>query len=278
MALVRALLRAATSTLAASGVASPALDARLLLAHVLEVSPGALITVTAIADPAASDFAALLTRRAAREPLQHLIGTAPFRYSTVRVGPGVFIPRPETELLVDAVLPRLRTLTTPVVVDLCSGSGALALAIADEVPAAQVLAVERSPAAVRWLALNCAGTRVAVRTADITHPAALLDYRGRADAVLSNPPYVPTATSVGAEVAHDPPEAVFAGTDGLALMPAVIAAAAELLRSGGVLALEHDWTHGDAVPALLHADGRWESVADHRDLTGRDRYATAVRR
>jgi release factor glutamine methyltransferase len=219
------------------------------------------------------EFARAVERRASREPLQHIVGRAAFRYVDVAVGPGVFIPRPETELLVDAILSRLGE--APTVVDLCAGSGALALAIAHEAPSARVYAVERSPAALIWLRRNAEGTAVTVVAGDVTDPALLGELSAEADAVVSNPPYVPSGTAVEPEVCADPKDAVFAGEDGLAIIPAVIARAAALLRSGGVLAVEHDDTHGEAVPALL-GDG-WREVADHRDLAGRPRYTSAVR-
>jgi release factor glutamine methyltransferase len=278
----RALLADAVARLDAAGVASPRVDAELLLAHSAAVSRSRLITMDEVPQDAATRFAALLERRAHREPLQHLIGTAPFRNLELAVGPGVFVPRPETELLVDAVLPSLTGLAAPLVVDLCSGSGALALAVADEVPASRVIAVELSERALDWLRRNATGTRVEVIAADVASPDLLPSERGRADAVLSNPPYVPAATPVAPEVRADPDEAVFAGADGLRLIPAVLERAADLLRSGGVLALEHDDTHAEAVPALLRAgdgwDRAWDDVREHADLSGRPRFVTARRR
>jgi release factor glutamine methyltransferase len=208
--------------------------------------------------------------------LQYLTGTAPFRYAMLAVGPGVFIPRPETELLVDAVLPTLKTSSRPVVLDLCSGSGALAVALAQEVPAATVIAVERSADALAWLRRNTAGTAIEVVAADITAPGLLDDRNGQVDAIVSNPPYVPTDAPVQAEVSRDPAEAVFAGPDGLSVIPAVISLAGRLLRAGGVVAIEHDESHALAVTALLERSGQWSEIADHLDLTGRSRYATAV--
>jgi release factor glutamine methyltransferase len=220
-------------------------------------------------------FFAMVERRAAREPLQHICGNAPFRYLEVAVGPGVFVPRPETELLVDAVLPALTALSAPVVVDLCAGTGAIALSVAREVRGATVYAVEVHDAALEWLRRN-AGIEVAVVAGDVTDPALLARLHGQVDAVVSNPPYVPLGTSVEPEVRADPAEAVFGGADGMSLIPDVIARAAALLRPGGVLAVEHDATHGEAVPRLLRSDA-WRDVADHRDLAGQPRYATAVR-
>jgi release factor glutamine methyltransferase len=265
--------------LAAAGVATPRVDAELLLAHVLDVPRSRLLTVAAPAPVARSAFAAALDRRVSGEPLQWITGAAPFRQLEIPVGPGVFIPRPETELLVDAVLPVLRRAPDPVAVDLCSGSGALALALADEVAGIRIIAVEQpGPACDEWLTRNVIGTRVETVAADVADPSLLAAVRGRVDAVVSNPPYVPDSVQVASEVRHDPATAVFAGADGLAVIPHVIARAGELLRPGGVLAMEHDDTHRGAVSELLVADGRWLEVVDHDDLAGRPRYLTAVRR
>lgn len=274
----RALLAEATARLHAAGVASARVDAELLLAYCAGVPRSRLITLDEVPPDTKNRFAALIERRVRREPLQHLTGTAPFRHLELAVGPGVFVPRPETELLVDAVLPLIAGRAAPLVVDLCSGSGALALAVADELPGSRVVAVERSECALSWLRRNAAGTRIEVLAADVTSPALLLGERGGVDAVLSNPPYVPAATPVEPEVHADPAEAVFAGADGLGLIPTVIQRAAELLRPGGVLALEHDDTHADAVPALLHAGGCWDDVREHADLSGRPRFVTARHR
>ena len=271
----RELLDAASKRLADAGLESPRVDAELLLSHVLGVPRSRLVTLSGPVHPSSAvALDRLLKRRAAREPLQHLLGRAWFRHVEVAVGPGVFVPRPETELLVDAVRPALAA--GGCAVDLCAGSGALALALADEVPGLRVLAVEWERDALAWLRRNTAGRPVEVVEADVTDPL-LPELAGRVDAVTCNPPYVPLDAAVGPEVRHDPRAAVFAGADGLALIPAVIARAAELLRPGGVLALEHDDTHGSAVPDLLRADGRWREVAGHADLAGRPRYATAVR-
>lgn len=271
------LLRDATTRLAAAGVPTPRVDAELLLAAALGVSRSALLTREDIPTKAARTFAAWVARRAGREPLQHITGVAPFRHIQLAVGPGVFVPRPESELLVDAVLPHLRAAETPNVVDLCAGTGALALAVADEVPGASVAAVECSVAALRWLHRNTAGTGVRVIAGDVADPELLRSLYGRADVVISNPPYVRAHADVAPEVRADPHDAVFAGADGLNLLPVVIERAALLLRPGGVLAVEHDDTHGGAVPALLGGDGRWTSITDHHDLSGHPRYAVATR-
>ncbi|MEJ3749648.1 peptide chain release factor N(5)-glutamine methyltransferase [Actinomycetes bacterium KLBMP 9797] len=270
-------VRSATVALADAGLPSARVDAELLAAHVLGVSRGRLALADGLTAPQREAYRDLVDRRAAGEPLQHLVGTAPFRRLEVAVGPGVFVPRPETELLAGWGLEVAGA--SPTVVDLCSGSGAIALAVAQEVPDATVYAVERSPAALSWLRRNADGTRVRVVAGDVTDPAVLAELDGRVDLVLCNPPYVPAAVAVPADVArHDPAEAVFAGADGLSVIRPVVARAAALLRGGGWFGVEHDDTHGEVVPALLRADGRFADVADHRDLAGRPRFATARRR
>ncbi|MFI5494589.1 peptide chain release factor N(5)-glutamine methyltransferase [Actinoplanes sp. NPDC051859] len=271
------VLAEATAQLAAAGVASPRVDAELLAAHVLGVGRGRLLLVDTVRLAERDRLAELVARRADRIPLQHLLGTAAFRHLELAVGDGVFVPRPETELLAGWGIEH----TTPgaTVVDLCSGSGALALAVDDEARPGRVLAVERSPAALVWLRRNTADRpRVEVVEGDVTDPDLLADLRGTVDVVLCNPPYVPDATEVPPEVAdHDPAMAVFGGADGLDVIRPVIALAAGLLRPGGFLGIEHDDVHGDAVPDLLHADGRFTEATGHPDLTGRPRFATARR-
>lgn len=278
MTTARALLAAAAVRLHDAGVGSPRVDAELLLAHCLGTDRSRLVAVDVVPTDTEARFAVALARRARREPLQHIVGHAPFRRIELAVGPGVFVPRPESELLVDAVLPTLRASGAPLAVDLCAGSGALALAVADEVPGSAGYAVECSPTALDWLRGNAAGTSVEVVEGSVRDPDLLAGVRARADAVLCNPPYVPMAVNVEPEVRADPAEAVFAGVDGLELMPAVLARAAELLRAGGVVALEHDDTHGGSLPHLLAVHGAWREIVEHRDLAGLPRYVTALRR
>ena len=286
MTSVRAQLSGATETLAAAGVGSPRVDAELLLAHVLGASRGALVVAAPPTQVQAQAFAALVARRAAREPLQYLLGTAPFRHLVLEVGPGVFIPRPETELLVDLVRPALDVSERPVVIDLCAGSGALGLAVHQEWPTAQVIAVEQSPDALRWLRLNAAALaddgRFTVVAGDIADPTLATDpvlavVLGRVDVVLCNPPYVPASSPVGAEVHHDPTQAVFAGDDGLALMPAVAELAGVLLRRGGTLGIEHSEQHAAGVLDLLAPGAEWESTRSLADLAGCDRFVLTRR-
>ncbi|AEV88341.1 modification methylase HemK [Actinoplanes sp. SE50] len=259
-------------------MSSPRVDAELLAAHVLNVPRGRLILIDAIRADEAARLRELVAARAERIPLQHLLGTAAFRHLELAVGPGVFVPRPETELLAGWGIER--TAPGALVVDLCSGSGAIAVSVATESGAGRVLAVERSADALPWLRRNSAGVgNLEVVEADVTDPGLLSDLHGQVDVLLCNPPYVPDGTPVPPEVSdHDPAEAVFGGADGLSVIRPVIANAAALLRPGGWIGVEHDDVHGAAVPGLLRADGRFTEVTAHDDLTGRPRYATARRR
>jgi release factor glutamine methyltransferase len=279
------LLADAARRLAQAGVESPRVDAELLLAHVLGTSRTALITLDRVPDDAAARFAALLDQRADRVPLQHLTGRAPFRHLELAVGPGVFVPRPETEQLVAWVLDRLAGTPEPVVVDLGAGSGAIALSVAHEHPGARVLAVERDPAAIEWTRANAAarasaGDRpVEVLAGDMTDPALLAGLDGAVDVVVSNPPYVPDGARVPREVAdHDPPLALWGGPDGLDVVRGLLRTAARLLRPGGGLGIEHADQQGGALPALVRSHGAFADVADHPDLAGRPRFTTARRR
>jgi len=278
---LRAVLAEAERELAAAGVASPRFDAESLAAHALGIQRGHLVLQPRI-DPAAERvLRALVARRAAREPLQHLLGTAVLGPVEVAVGPGVFTPRPETELLLEWGVAWLHDVASPLVVDLCTGSAALALAIAAMRPDAEVHAVEVDPDALGWARRNVAahGGRVQLHASDVRASDLLPDLAGRVDLVVCNPPYVPDATPVAPEVrTGDPAVAVFGGPDGLAVIPEVVARATALLRPGGAFAVEHDDTHAEAVPALLRAHGDLVDVAEHADLNGRPRYATARRR
>ncbi|MEP6697449.1 MAG: peptide chain release factor N(5)-glutamine methyltransferase [Pseudonocardiales bacterium] len=269
---------AAADWLAEVGIASPRHDAEVLAAHVLGVPRSALLTVEDWAVEQVRAYDDLVAARAARVPLQHLTGVAGFRYLNLAVGPGVFVPRPETEVLVSWALGQIAGIAAPVVVDLGAGSGAIALSVAAEVPGATVYAVEREPLALAWLARNAAGTALRVVAGDATAPGVLAEIDGQADLVLSNPPYIPVGSFVEPEVAeHDPPAALWGGPDGLAVLRGVAARAHALLRPGGHLAVEHSDRQGSSVPALLQCAGGWEDVSDHPDLNGRDRFTTARR-
>jgi release factor glutamine methyltransferase len=272
----RRLIGDATERLAAAGVESPGPDARILLAHVLGVGLSGLPLVDDVPAPLAREYDALVARRAAREPLQHLTGTAFFRHLELAVGPGVFVPRPETELLAGWAVERASELAAPVLVDLGTGSGAIARAIVDEAPHARVHAVELDPAAHAWALRNLAGTGVDLRQGDLG--SAFDDLARTVDVVVSNPPYIPHEAweSIGVEVRdHDPQLALYATGDGLDMIRVVEQRAALLLRPGGVVGVEHADVQGESAPAVFTGTGRWEQVRDHLDLAGRARFVTA---
>ncbi|WP_255418024.1 peptide chain release factor N(5)-glutamine methyltransferase [Geodermatophilus sp. TF02-6] len=278
------MLTDAVHRLADAGVQSPRVDAELLLACALDIPRTRLLTLDDVPDDAAARFADLLDQRAARVPLQHLTGRAPFRHLELVVGPGVFVPRPETEQLVEWALAGLSGTPEPVVVDLGAGSGAIALSIAHEHPGARVTAVERDPVAVEWTRANAAdraaaGDRpVEVLAGDMTDPQLLSELDGTVDLVVSNPPYVPDGARVPREVAdHDPPLALWGGPDGLDVVRGLLRTAARLLRPGGRLGVEHADQQGSALPALVRSSGGFTDVADHPDLAGRPRFTTARR-
>jgi release factor glutamine methyltransferase len=277
----RAALASATAELAAAGVASPRTDAELLAAHALGIARGRLVLIDDFSPDQLVTFRRLLADRANRMPLQHIIGHVPFGDIDIAVGQGAFIPRPETELLVAWAL----TKSAGVVVDLCSGTGAIALAIAHAEPKATVYAVEWDADAAVWLRRNAAAQAVAgdrpieVIIGDVTLPTVpplFLD--GTVDLLLCNPPYVPDGTPVPDEVLHDPRSAVFGGPDGLAVIGPVVTRSVSLLAPGGWLAIEHDDTHVTAVADLLVATDSYTEVEVHHDLAGRPRFTTARRR
>jgi release factor glutamine methyltransferase len=271
---LRAAVTAATERLARAGVPSPRHDAEALAAHVLGIDRRELIGHDAI-DGSAYD--ALVNRRAAREPLQHLTSTAAFRHIEVAVGPGVFIPRPETEVTAGAAISFARVLDRPVVVDLYAGSGAIALSVVDEVPGAVIHAVESDDSAVEWLRRNVAGSTVTAHQGDVD--GCLPGLSGRVDVVVANPPYIPVGAQIrDPEVAtHDPAPALWSGSDGLDAIRVLEANAARLLRPGGLVVAEHADAQAVAAPAIFAASGRWLDITDHTDLAGRPRYLTARR-
>lgn len=269
--------RQAAALLRDAGIASPERDADLLLAHVLDVGLGRLPLIDDLTPPQQESYDALLARRRTREPLQHLTGSAAFRHVELFVGPGVFVPRPETELLAGWAIDAAAALGhSAVVVDLCTGSGAIAKAVADEVSDADVHAVELDEGALVWAERNLAGTGVDLRHGDLA--TAFDDLLGAVDVVVCNPPYIPLEAweSVAAEARdHDPHLALFSGDDGLDAIRVLERRAAMLLRPGGVVGAEHADVQGESAPAVFAASGRWHDVTDHRDLAGRARYVTA---
>ena len=274
----------ATRVLDEAGVASPAVDAELLAAHVLDTPRGRL-GLTPLVDPAVAErFRALVARRAERIPLQHIVGSAAFGPIELLVGPGVFTPRPETEHLLEYALRVLESRPRPVVLDLCTGSGALALAVAAERPDAVVHAVERDPAALAWARRNVdrraelGDTPVRLHHGDVTDRALLPFLDGSVDLVLANPPYVPEDAELEPEVRdHDPHAALFGGPDGLAVIEPMLGSIARWVRVGGHLAIEHDDSHADGVVALVRRRSVFGDVVAHRDLAGRPRYVSATR-
>lgn len=279
---IRALLRDAKSALSESGILE--VDAELLLAHVLGLSRmdlhnSALVetTLTTIGDTDVIEeqFFALLNRRINHEPLQYVTGLAPFRYLEIQVGPGVLVPRPESELLVDAVLAHIKNLPAPVsVIDLGSGSGALALAIASEAPDARVIAVEKSPEAIYWLKKNVSviAENVRVVQGDVAEVLPGI----KCDVVIANPPYIPNTQVLPRDVAgFEPHIALFGGPTGMELPRLFIAAAARLLKPAGVLVIEHTEDQASAIALELALD--FNDIALHDDLVGRPRWTSAVR-
>ena len=273
MTLLRDALARATDRLTTSGVPSPRFDAEELAAHSLGVVRGDLWRHDAPGD----EFESYVGRRASREPLQHITGRAHFRHLTLAVGPGVFVPRPETEIVTEAAISATRAVPSPRVVDLGTGSGAIALSVAAEVPGSTVHAVEADPGAYAWAARNCAGSGVDLRLGDMVE--AFSDLDATVDVVVSNPPYIPVGASVrDPEVAaHDPALALWSGADGLDAVRVVEQVAARLLRPGGTVVVEHADLQGRSAPAVFSASGRWTGVRDHPDLAGRDRFLTATR-
>ncbi|NQX28017.1 peptide chain release factor N(5)-glutamine methyltransferase [Microbacteriaceae bacterium VKM Ac-2854] len=285
MPTARDLLEEGAGRLEVSGVPTPEVDAELLLGHLLGLGRGSLqaklITGLEVTEETATAFDRLIERRSAREPLQHITGTAGFRSIELQVGPGVFVPRPETEGVAQIAIDALRSVAEaePIAVDLGTGSGALALSLAHEVPHASVFGVENSVEAYIWARRN--RYTLALENARIVFidlAEALPELDGTVAVVVSNPPYIPDAAIPrDPEVRlFDPPAALYGGEDGLDVVRHVSATARRLLRPGGTLVIEHGELQGAEIRALLEADG-WRMTATHRDLTLRDRTTTAVR-
>jgi release factor glutamine methyltransferase len=272
----RSVLAAATRRLTEAGVPSPEYDAAELLAHVLRTSRAQLFAIETVPPGRLAEFDVLVDRRAQREPLQHLTGVAHFRYVTLVVGPGVFVPRPETELVAGWAIEAASTRDQPVVLDLGTGSGAIAAAVADEVPAARVHALELDERAHQWAERNLAATGVDLRQGDLA--TAFDDLVGQVDVIVSNPPYIPLEAweSVAPEARdHDPELALWSGGDGLDAIRALEVRAAVLLRPGGVIGVEHADVQGETAPGVFAGSGRWADVKDHHDLADRPRFLTA---
>jgi release factor glutamine methyltransferase len=285
MTTITAFLARSVESLAAAGVPSPRADAELLLGHVLgfrrgEIQAQSILgTELSVTDEAAAD--AVFARRAAREPLQHITGRAAFRSIELAVGPGVFVPRPETEQVAQFAIDALGAVPgpRPLAVDLGTGSGAIALSLAAEVPHSLVYGVEKSPSAFEWASGNrelVGVDNARILLGDLADALPELD--GTVDVVISNPPYIPNdAVPRDPEVRlFDPELALYGGEDGLDVVRQVSKTAARLLHPGGTLVIEHGELQGSSIAALLRADG-WSAVATHPDLLGRDRATTAIR-
>ena len=282
---VRSVLERSAAVLASAGVPTPAVDAELLVGHVMGLSRGAVqakaVTGFSLSVDDVVMISELVERRAAREPLQHIVGRAPFRGLELAVGPGVFVPRPETEGVAQFAIDALAAVASPnpIGVDLGTGSGAIALAMATEVPHATVVGVEVSPRAFVWTKQNFREVGAPNARAvfiDLAHALPELD--GTVDVVISNPPYIPLGmVPRDPEVRlHDPEIALYGGEDGMDVLRHVSATAQRLLRRGGTLVLEHGEQQAAQVAALLESDG-WTAIASHRDALGRDRATTALR-
>lgn len=267
----------AAAALAEAGVGSPRADAEELAAYAAGTTRGRLGFLDDVDDGFCSRYAGLVAQRSRRIPLQHIVGSAPLGPVTVQVGPGVFIPRPETEGLLEwasaqPVGPR------PVIVDLCTGSAALALALAKFWPDGRIIAVDDSDDALAYARRNVAGSPVELVHGDVADCSSLPALDGEVDLLVANPPYIPAGTVLEPEVAqHDPTHALFGGPDGMTVINAIVALAARWLKAGGRCGVEHDDTTSAATVDVFAATGRFVDVTAHRDLAGRPRFVTATR-
>ncbi|GBG39797.1 peptide chain release factor N(5)-glutamine methyltransferase [Mycobacterium montefiorense] len=277
MTVLRRAIDSAAALLAEAGIDSARCDAEQLAAHVAGADRGRLTLIESIDDEFLVRYHDVIAARSRRVPLQHLTGTAPFGPVVLHVGPGVFIPRPETEAILEwATAQRLSA--APVIVDLCTGSGALAVTLARHWPAARVIGIDDSDAALEYARRNVEGTSVELVRADVTTPGLLPGLDGRVDLIVANPPYVPDSVSLEPEVAqHDPAHAVFGGPDGMAVIPAIVGLAGRWLRPRGLFAVEHDDTTSSRTVELLDSTGLFDDVRGRQDLTGRPRFVTASR-
>ncbi|WP_428341534.1 peptide chain release factor N(5)-glutamine methyltransferase [Mycobacterium sp.] len=274
---LRSAIDSATTLLAEAGIDSARYDAEELAAHLAGTDRGRLALLTSPDDTFFDHYRDSVAARSRRIPLQHLTGTAAFGPLRLSVGPGVFIPRPETESMLEwATAQRLPD--SPVIVDLCTGSGALSLGLSRHWPAARVIGVDDCETALDYARTNAAGTRVELLHADVTAPGVLSQLDGQVDLLVSNPPYVPEGVELEPEVLdHDPSHAVFGGPDGMTVITALVGLAGRLLRPGGLFAVEHDDTTSALTVELIGDTTSFEDVVPRSDLTGRLRFVTARR-
>lgn len=271
----------ATATLTEAGIDSARWDAEQLAAHLAGVDRGRLALLESPGEDFFGRYRDAVAVRSRRVPLQHLLGTAAFGPVQLRVGPGVFIPRPETEALLEWARAQ-RLAPRPVIVDLCTGSGALAVALAHQRAElgqeARIVALDNSDAALEYARGNVEGTAIEIVRADVTEPGLLPQLDGRVDLIVANPPYVPDGAVLDPEVGqHDPHQAVFGGPDGLAVIAPIVRLAGRWLRPGGLIGIEHDDTTARETVELFVRTGLFEDVQARQDLTGRPRFVTARR-
>jgi release factor glutamine methyltransferase len=278
---LRRAIDSAAALLAEAGIDSARCDAEQLAAHLAGVDRGRLPLLDSPRDEFFERYREAVTARSRRVPLQHIIGTASFGPVQLHVGPGVFIPRPETEsILAWATAQRLPA--RPVIVDVCTGSGALAVALAQHRAnlglEARVIGIDDSDAALDYARRNAEGTAVELVRADITVRGLFPELDGQVDVVVANPPYVPDAVEMDPEVAqHDPHHALFGGPDGMTVIAAVVGLAGRWLRPGGLFAVEHDDTTSSETVELIYSTGLFDDIHARRDLVGRPRFVTARR-
>lgn len=278
MTTLRDAIDSAAAAFTNAGIDSARCDAEELAAYAAGTDRGRLALLDRPGDEFFTRYRDLVAARRNRVPLQHLTGTAAFGPATLRVGPGVFIPRPETEAMLEWALSQ-RLPDQPVIVDACTGSGALAVVLVRHWPAARVIGIDDSAAALGYARRNCAGTPVELLDADVTAPGLLPELDGRVDLMVANPPYIPDGVPLDPEVAqHDPHHALFGGRDGMSVITAVVALAGRWLRPGGRFAVEHDDTTSAGTVELLTGTGLFDAVRARADLTGRLRFVTARRK
>jgi release factor glutamine methyltransferase len=278
---LRQAIDSATGQLAQAGIDSARFDAEQLAAHVAGTDRGRLPLLESPGEEFFGRYRDLITARSQRVPLQHLIGTTAFGPVVLHVGPGVFIPRPETEAVLEWAAAQSLP-AGPVIVDLCTGSGALAVALAQHWPAARILGIDDSESALGYARRNSEGTNVELVRADVTELAhqgePLPGLNGQVDLVVANPPYIPAGAVLEPEVAqHDPPHALFGGPDGMSVIAAVVELAGRWLRTGGYFAVEHDDTTSGLTVEIIANTALFDDIVARRDLTGRPRFVTARR-
>ncbi len=288
------VLKAAATQLSEAGIESARVDAELLLCHVLECDRSGLFVLDTVSEEQLEEYIQFVAFRSARVPLQHLTGKAAFRRIEISVGPGVLIPRPETELLVDKAIGFVRDISEPVIVDLCSGSAAMSVSLAIEIPCSEVHALEFVDEAFAWgqktvrdfaAEIAMVGSTISLHHADVRgcEVGALKSLAGKVDVIVANPPYIPSAAIPrDPEVfQYEPHSALFGGEDGMEFVGAIVAAAKFLLKPGGLVVIEHGDNQGEdgdpSVPRVLRESGVFASVSDHNDLAGRPRFTSGVR-